>query len=43
MKHLLIVYHTQTGNTGRMAQAAYEGATSEDVDAVETRDKDYVV
>ena len=28
-RHFLIVYHTQTGNTGRMAEAAFEGATDE--------------
>ncbi|MDZ7669959.1 MAG: NAD(P)H-dependent oxidoreductase [Gammaproteobacteria bacterium] len=28
MKHLLIVYHTKTGNTGRLADAAYRGASS---------------
>lgn len=26
MKTLLIVYHSQTGNTGQLAQAAYQGA-----------------
>ncbi len=29
MKHLLIVYHTQTGNTGRLAEAVNEGAQQE--------------
>jgi multimeric flavodoxin WrbA len=28
MKRLLVVYHTQTGNTGRMAEAVLEGARS---------------
>lgn len=37
MKHLLIVYHTKTGNTGRLADAARRGATSEDVTGTETR------
>lgn len=37
MKHLLIVYHTKTGNTGRMAQAVLKGAGSEWVTEVETR------
>lgn len=37
MKHLLIVYHTKTGNTGRLAQAARRGATSGDVEGVEVR------
>ena len=26
MKTLLIVYHSQTGNTAQLAQAAYQGA-----------------
>ncbi len=37
MKHLLIVYHTKTGNTGRLARAALEGATGEDAGGVEVR------
>lgn len=37
MKHLLIVYHTQTGNTGKLAAAVKEGATSELVDDVDVR------
>ena len=37
MKHLLIVYHTQSDRTERMANAAYEGACHEDVSGVETR------
>jgi len=37
MKHLLIVYHTQTGNTGRLAEAALGGATDELVSDVEVR------
>jgi len=36
MKHLLIVFHSQSGNTARLAQAATEGA-SEEHEAVETR------
>ena len=36
-KHLLIVYHTQTGNTGRLAQAAWRGATDPAATGVETR------
>lgn len=33
MKHLLIVYHTKTGNTGRLAEAVHRGARSaEDAD-----------
>ncbi|MYD98352.1 MAG: flavodoxin family protein [Gammaproteobacteria bacterium] len=35
MKHLLIVYHTMTGHTGRMAQAAYQGATDPLIEEVE--------
>ena len=37
MKHLLIVYHTQTGNTGRLARAAAAGARNELIEHVETR------
>ena len=37
MKHLLIVYHTQTGNTEALANAALQGASSDMVEAVETR------
>jgi multimeric flavodoxin WrbA len=37
VKHLLIVYHTKTGNTGRLAQAAFEGATCEDAGAADVR------
>lgn len=37
MKHLLIVYHTKTGNTGRLADAAHRGATGEQVGAVAVR------
>ena len=36
-KHLLIVYHTQSGNTGRMADAAYAGATDEMVENIEVK------
>lgn len=36
MKHLLIVFHSQSGNTERLARAAADGAT-EERDAVETR------
>jgi multimeric flavodoxin WrbA len=36
MKHLLIVYHSQSGNTARLAQAAAEGAADEH-EAVKTR------
>lgn len=37
MKHLLIVYHTKTGNTGRLADAARAGATCEDIAEVAVR------
>ena len=36
-KHLLIVFHTQSGTTSRMADAAIRGASSSDVDGVEVR------
>ena len=36
-KHLLIVYHTQTGTTESMARAALRGATSDEIEGVETR------
>ena len=36
-KHLLIVYHTQTGHTRALAEAAHAGATDELIDDVETR------
>ena len=37
MKHLLIVYHSQTGNTEQLAGAALRGANSELVTEVEVR------
>ena len=37
MKHLLIVYHTQTGNTGRLAEAVRAGAEHELLTGVEVR------
>lgn len=37
MKHLLIVFHSQSGHTEQMADAVYRGATSEDVAGVEVR------
>lgn len=37
MKHLLIVYHTKTGNTGRLADAVWRGATSDVVSGVTVR------
>ncbi len=36
-RHLLIVYQTQSGNTRRMAEAAWEGATDGEVTGVEVR------
>lgn len=35
-KHLLILYHTQSGNTGQLAEAVYRGAALE-AETVETR------
>ena len=34
-RHLLIVYHTQTGHTEQLINAAYEGATDLEVSGVE--------
>ena len=36
-KHLLIVYHSQSGTTDRMAQAVVRGARSPEVEDVEVR------
>ena len=36
-KHLLIVYHSQSGSTTRMAEAVIDGANDDDVDGVEVR------
>lgn len=36
-KHLLIVSHSQSGSTSRMAEAVIRGARSDDVDNVEVR------
>ena len=36
-KRLLIVYHSQRGSTGRMAQAALDGARDPEIENVETR------
>ena len=38
-QHLLIVYHSQSGSTSRMADAVIRGATSDDVAGVEVRVK----
>ena len=37
MKHLLIVYHTQSDRTDRMADAVHRGACHDDVSGVEVR------
>ena len=37
LKHLLIVYHSQTGRTQAMAEAVLRGARSPEVEGVETR------
>ena len=37
MKHLLIVYHTQSDRTERMADAVHQGACHEDVSGVDVR------
>ena len=39
-KHLLIVYHSQSGITSRMAEAVIKGATCPDIDGVEVRIRD---
>ncbi|MDH3552272.1 MAG: NAD(P)H-dependent oxidoreductase, partial [Gammaproteobacteria bacterium] len=36
-KHLLIVFHSQSGITSRMADAVIRGASSSEVDGVEVR------
>ena len=37
MKHLLIVFHSKTGNTRRLAEAVLSGATHPDLTEVEVR------
>ena len=37
LKHLLIVYHSQSGHTRTMADAVRRGARSSDIEGVETR------
>lgn len=37
MKHLLIVYHSKTGNTAKMAAAVLAGTKHSDINDVETR------
>ena len=39
-KHLLIVYHSQSGSTGRIAEAVIRGARHEDIAGVEVRVKE---
>ncbi len=39
-KHLLIVYHSQSGTTSRMADAVIKGAKHTDIDDVEVRVRD---
>jgi len=39
-KHLLIVYHSQSGTTSQMAQAVIRGANHEDIEDVEVRVRD---
>ena len=37
MKHLLIVFHSKTGNTRQLADAVIDGVSSDDVGGVEVR------
>ena len=37
MKHLLIVFHSQSGNTEKMANAVLHGARAEEIEDVEVR------
>jgi len=37
LKHLLIVYHSQSGHTEAMALATHRGATAPDIDGVQVR------
>lgn len=37
MKHLLVVYHTKTGTTGRLAEAVISGAQNPAIEGVELR------
>lgn len=39
-KHLLIVYHSQSGSTSRMAEAVIRGARHSDIEDVEVRVRD---
>ncbi len=37
MKHLLIIYHSQSGKTARMAESVLAGATHPDIEGVQVR------
>lgn len=37
MKHLLVVYHTKTGTTARLAEAVIAGVQHEDIEGIELR------
>jgi len=37
MKHLLIIYHSQSGKTARMAESVRSGATHPDIEGVQVR------
>ncbi len=39
-RHLLIVYHSQSGSTQKMAEAVLAGARSEDISGIDVRYKD---
>ena len=39
-KHLLVVYHSQSGSTSRMADAVIRGASHPDIESVEVRVRD---
>ena len=39
-KHLLIVYHSQSGTTSKMAEAVIKGAKNPDIEGVEVRVRD---
>ena len=39
-RHLLIVYHSQSGSTQKMAEAVLAGARSEDISGIDVRCKD---
>ena len=37
VKHLLIIYHSQSGKTAAMARAVHRGAVHPDIESVEVR------